>query len=237
MSQVKEIIPTATGDITEAGGATSIRYQYDANGNLAEKVNPAGQVERHVYDANNRLTASSYFANATASEVQAQVNYSYDKAGKPTNISKLNHNGSALIHVNAIEYSYDDNGQIIEQITTYYDPNGSELFSKSISYTYHLNNQVATYTDVTGNTISYDYNANNQLQTVMIPNEGTISYSGYNWMAVSNINYPGGVSRQLSYDPFMRTKQIKVTHDNNSLMDYQYGYDKASNIISKTTTW
>ena len=69
-----------------------------------------------------------------------------------------------------------------------------------------------------------------------MPDEGFITVNEYTWNRPVSMTYPGGSTKEFSYDPLMRVKQITSKDPGqNILLNYQYNYDRMDNITDKVT--
>ena len=194
---------------------------YDENNNLVQVIDNKGQVTKNRYDDANRLDQKTYFISASATAAVKTVTFSYNDANTLTGY--IDGTTSAV-------YVIDDLQRKTVETVNF----GS--FSKTISTSYYKNSKKKTFTDVENIINTYSYDAGNRLSQISIPNEGSIIYNRYQWNSPEKITYPGGLTRTISYDPIMRTKHINNSDSaSNSLMDYDYGYDKVGNIKTKTT--
>lgn len=201
---------------------------YDANNNLIQVIDNKGQVTKNRYDDANRLDQKTYFVNAGATTAVKTVTFSYNDVNTLTDYS----DGTT-----SAVYTIDDLQRKTSEIVNFRIPSETiEGISKTISTSYYKNSLKRTFTDAENIIHSYLYDAGNRLSQISIPAEGSIIYNKYQWNSPEKITYPGGLTRTIGYDPIMRTKHINNSDSaSNSLMDYDYGYDKVGNIKTKTT--
>ena len=149
------------------------------------------------------------------------MNFTYDKVGNLKTYDDATTTGS---------YDYDLNYRKTSETVDY------GTFQLTNGYTYYKNGLKKTFTGPDSNTYEYDYDANNQLASVQIPNFGFITVNEYNWNRPAAMTLPGGSTREFTYDPLMRVESI-IAKDppQNSILDYQYTYDKMDNIVGKST--
>ena len=127
-------------------------------------------------------------------------------------------------------YGYDDLYRKISESVNY------GAFAKTNTYTYLKNGLKETYTGSDGITYGYLNDSNNQLTGVQVPNLGFITINEYNWNRPASMTLPGGTTKNFSYDPLMRIKQIETKDPGqNELLNYQYNYDKMDNITARDT--
>jgi RHS repeat-associated protein len=205
----------------------TITYTYTPTGQLDTITDPKGQVKKYSYDDTGRAIGETHYLSATdlaSNNAARTTGYSYNDINRPT--------------------GYTDGA--VSTGTTTYDPKGlrkigesvnHSTFALSYSYDYYANGQKKSFTGPDGVMVYYAYDANNQLATVRLPN-GNITVNSYQWSAPIQITLPGGTVRSQAYDPLMRLTQIQVKDPGQSeLMNYQYSYDNANNIKTKTTEY
>jgi RHS repeat-associated protein len=206
-------------EIRPGGQQTS--YEYDRAGNLTKKIDAKDQKTEYKYDDAGRLVEIRYFESSDYINPVKSVTFTYDRVG---NLTGYNDGITSAI------YMYDDLYRKLSETLNY----GS--FELGYSYTYNRNGLKQTFTNPDGLTYEYTYDDDNQLVGVQIPEVGYITHSAYKWNRPEEVLFPGGSRRQYDYDPLMRVKSITAEDPGrNILMQYQYDYDKVSNIIEKST--
>jgi RHS repeat-associated protein len=196
-------------------------YAYDGRGNLISKIDPKGQKTEHVYDDAGRRIEIRYYAAGDHAIPVKTVTFTYDKIGNLLSYDDGTTSG---------QYGYDDLYRKTSETVDY----GS--FSLGHTYTYYRNGLKQSFTGPDGVTYEYRYDENKQLAEVVIPAVGSINYNSYTWTRPQSITLAGGTKKQYTYDPLMRVKSISVTDPGlNSIMDYQYSYDRMGNILTKST--
>ena len=203
----------------------TITYTYDPTGNLASVTDPKGQVRKYAYDDTGRRVGENHYltlADATGNTNAAKtINYSYNDLGA---LDGWN-NGSVQGTIN-----YD-----AKQLRKTGDTVNHGSFSLSYGYDYYANGLKKSFTGPDGVTVNYSYDSNNQLSSITLPT-GTLTINTYQWAAPAQVTLPGGTMRTQSYDALMRLKTIQVKDSaQNEILNYQYAYDKADNIIQKIT--
>src|SRR5450830_369489 len=186
-------------------------YSYDPNGNLIQTKTPSGGTITLAYDAENRLTRSSY------SDSTPTVSYTYDPAGNKVSMTDgtgttryaydaADHRVSASSASGAFLYSYNEDGSLLSR--TY--PNGLKT-----SYGYNDADQMVTAT-VNGETTRYTYDANGKLATIVHPN---------------------GILDERSYDAAGRVVKIAGTAGHGKpFYSRSYSYDAVGNPTSLEAT-
>lgn len=211
---------TETRPLTE-----TITYTYTPTGQLATLTDPKGQVKKYSYDDAGRAIGETHYltaSDAASNNPVRTISYSYNDINRPS--------------------GYTDGAVSTGTVT--YDPRGLRKTEESVSYgtfalnyryDYYINGRKKSFTGPDGITVNYNYDANNQLAIVQLPS-GNITVNNYKWNAPSQITLPGGTTRTQNYDPLLRLTQIQAKDPGQSeLMNYQYVYDKANNIKTKTT--
>ena len=207
---IKETWPT--------GKATT--SSYDANDNLIQSLDNKSQITTNTYDDANRLIKTTYTASVGAA-VDKTVTFSYNAANTLTGYND---------GITSAVYAVDDLQRKTSETVNF----GG--FSKTLQTTFYKNSQKKSFTDAGNITSNYIYDTGNRLSQISLPNEGSIIVNKYQWNSPEKITYPGGLSRTTYYDPIMRTTHISQRDSaNNSLMNYDYVYDKVGNITKKTT--
>lgn len=141
----------------------TITYPLDANGNIAAVKHsyelPWGGTYtynefEYTYDKDgNLLTETYYFSQRGASpEKQWTATYTYNAAGKPTKKVVDSVWDSECL---TVTYTYDENGNILEELETYTKPEavGDKEFGNKIVYTYNEDGVITTRT-------KYEYKQN-----------------------------------------------------------------------------
>ncbi len=248
--------------VTDAMGHET-RYAYDARGNLVSLTDANGNTTRFTHDRNNRQTSetrpmgeiTSYAYDGVGSLVRKvdaknqEIQYQYEPTGQLVQVLYFEHAGDAT-PIKTVLFAYDRTGHLTgydDGTTTgsYSYDDAYRKIAESVDYgPFTLSSQTAWYgngakksfTGPDGITYDYAYDGNNQLTSIAIPGQGFITYNTYSWTRPTLITYPGGTTRELTYDPLMRTKSITVRDPaQNVLMDYHYQHDRMGNITTKVT--
>jgi RHS repeat-associated protein len=196
-------------------------YVYDGAGNLIEKIDAKNQKNTYGYDDTGKLTEIKYFAMSTDTVPVKTVAFTYDAIG---NLTGYNDGTTSAA------YGYDALYQKVSESVNY------GPFTKTNAYTYLKNGLKQTFTGPDAISYGYLYDQNNQLTGVQVPNLGYITINDYTWNRPASMTLPGGTTRDFSYDPLMRIKQITSKDPGaNVMLNYQYDYDKMDNITAKAT--
>jgi len=208
---------------TDAFGKT-LRYAYDANGNRIQLTDPDGKATTYTYDVLNRLQSVLNSAGVTT--------YTYERSGRVTEIRYPNNTVARRFYDDAgrmsvidntinsapasrFEYSYDRNGNRIEQTET----NGGSPETTTYGYDSLDRLTSVSYDDGVagpGTIVTYGYDA---------------SYNRATERAVDNAT--GNVVKDLDYDYDSRNQLTQITDLRGSSDNATYVYDASGNQIQK----
>ncbi|MEO8847631.1 MAG: RHS repeat-associated core domain-containing protein, partial [Casimicrobiaceae bacterium] len=212
--------------LTDATSGSNLRQQtYDDVGNLTSITDAAGNATAFVYDANNRLVATTAANGAsTQNAYDAAGNlvsktdtlgntthYQYDAAGQTTAvIDPVGH---------TTQFQYDLDGNVIARIdatgrTTalHYDDAGRQIGTtypddSQESTTYDASGNVLTKTDAAGHVTTYAYDSLQRLTAVTDP-LGHVSTLHYDGSAAASLRVDAnGHATQFAYDDHGRLVQ------------------------------
>ncbi|MHC9510380.1 RHS repeat-associated core domain-containing protein [Kangiella sp. M94] len=196
-------------------------YQYDEDGNLTRVIDAKGQVIEYVYDDNLRMEKENLYLTETSEQPEKTITYNYNKNGVMTGYDD---------GVTSAVFSVDELSRV-KSVTTNYGP-----FSKTHSYSYHKDGEVASFTNAENITSSYSYDKANRLKLIGISGHGSVSFNQYQGYSPTEIVYPGGIKVTHDYDGIGRLKTKAVDDPaGNDLQNENYHYDEVSNITSKST--
>lgn len=217
--------PITIDDWHAPGDATVARWQYqwDANGNLLEKVVPGGQKITYRYDRLNRLLQEDDSATPDLDYL-----YTYDGTGYGKgNLSAITNKDISF------SYQYDWRGFVIKE--TYL------LKGQSYSYQYARNYTgqplYIIYPDQSS--LEYSYNSQGLLSAATYKNGGTsknvISGRQYNrFGAISLENLGNGTQRAFRYDNYGVLIGESIMKNNQILWQQDYTYDQWKNLRGLT---
>ena len=196
---------------------------YDPAGNLVDHIDANGRKQSYLVDDANRTVAVNVYADASNTGQTKTINLAYDL---------VNNLGGYNDGATSTTYQYD----LLKQLTQVATDFGG--FSKTIGYSYSPTGLKATFTRPDSVVVTYSYDAADQLIALQIPNEGALTINQYQWNQPAQVTLPGGHKQSYSYDPLQRVTHI-LSKDaaDNTLMDFQYTYDKTSNITQKQTEY
>jgi RHS repeat-associated protein len=225
------------------------RYLTDGYGEVVGTVDPLGNVNQTVLDADGRV------ASITDADGR-KVAYQRDKDGRVTQQVWYNADGTVQ---DTLNFTYDNDGNVLTASNGY----------GSFSMTYGSAGELLTRTDPLGLTLTYGYDQNNNVTSVQDSLGGQITnvYDGDNRETSLQFSGPNGQQARLdttftpdgqvatltryqdtagtqkvgksvfSYDPTGNVSDIQ--HQNGGgavLSDFGYGYDQANRVSSETDT-
>ncbi len=232
----------------------TIRYEYDANGNLTRLLGPQGPVE-YFYDSMDRLVEQR-------DSMTGLYRYEYDQLGRRSSLSYPNGMKTS--------YTYDDasrlesivtrngQGEVVDGYGYTYDPVGNRVsmtaLHQGVTHTYEYDEvyrltrwergsdrfEAYTYDDV-GNretatnelgVTTYGYDLANQLLTESRQlNDGTTSATAYVWDSAGNLTSKTVDSTTTNYQWDVLDRLVELTGPSGT---HSYGYDPAG-IRSRQT--
>ena len=185
-------------------------YDYDPNGNMIHQKDAKNNIIRFDYDLMNRPSTKKNGSTVVSS-------YSYTNIGQ---LYAVNHSSGNDV------YFYDQRGnmtQINRTITGY--------GTKTILMKYDSMGRVVTQTYPDGEVVTNKYDPGSNLDTV----KGTSSYVtniDYNsWGKVTSLTYGNGKTTIYGFE-YLNGRMTDM--DVSGVVDFNYGYDLAGNIVRKT---
>jgi RHS repeat-associated protein len=182
-----------------------VSYEYDANNNIAKRIDANGNATTYTYDVNgNVLQETDPLGNAET--------YTYEPVFNQLQ-SVTDRNSNTTAHV------FDAKGNLLFR---------SRPLGIAEAFTYDAFGNPVTYTDARGHTTTYAYNANGYLTSITDPESGvtTLTYDGVG----NNTGFtdPNNHTTAIEYDRKNREKKIT-----NALGDFiEYTYDPVGNQTS-----
>jgi RHS repeat-associated protein len=250
--------PAGGYTLTDADGGKTT-YLIDDSGNVAETVDPLGDVTRYSYDANQNLTQVSAPLGATYSYTynsQGDLTSSTDPLGNVVSFSyDAQHHllGYTDAKNHATKYGVDGSGNLLS--ITYADGNGTQ-------FQYDPLGNLTETIDARGQALQYKYDANGLLLQKTYPDNSTVTYqydthgnlfqakdqagnlTTLHYDAADNldeIDYPGGRFLKFLYNTVGQRKQsvdqtgFKVTYDYDALGRLCDLTDGSKNLIVEYT--
>ncbi|MGH7887625.1 MAG: RHS repeat-associated core domain-containing protein, partial [Candidatus Binatia bacterium] len=181
--------------------------EYDVVNNVTAGTDRMGRRTTINRDALNRPQSVAY--------VDATVNYSYDAAGRWTQISDAS---------GMITWQYDNANRTTAEITSL----------GTVSYGYNNANQRTSMTAADRQPVAYGYDAAGRLQTIAQGAE-TFTY-GYDTLSQrTSFARPNGVTTSYQYDEVNRLKRLTHTNASSATLEdlqYEFNLDDEINKIT-----
>ncbi len=205
--------------ITFANGKTQ-QFWYDAAGNVIRYKDEAGNQTVMTYDANGNMISRTYPDGSSDQ-------YTYDLNGNLLTANNANAN---------ITFTYDANGQVLsETMSTSFNSQPS-----TFNYTYDTHNGTINITYPSGRVIEEHYDLRGRLSTILnsqfsiLNSPDTIAFFTYTPTDhVATRTYGNGDHTTFSYDAANRLTKISSLNSQFSILNYNYTYDPAGNILSR----
>ncbi len=198
-------------------------YEYDNSGNLVSVIDAENRKTTYYYDALNRLDKVDYHEASDYLTPVKTVLFTHNNMGQLTSYD--DGSTSAL-------FAYDNYQRKISETVDY----GS--FSLSFSYEYYKNGLKKSFTGPDGVKLSYVYDSNNQLIAIDIPGKGQINYNSYYWTKPAKMTFPGGSTREYTYNALLMPESIVVKDTGeNSIMERTYTYGSGKLIDAVQTEY
>lgn len=200
------------------------QYVYTPTGKRAWVIDARGQQQSFEYDAAGRMTVRRFFTNSEEAQQPEKalktISYGYDANNRLTSWDDGDIKGSL---------AYDDAGRFLGETINY------GTFSRGYRYDYYANGLKKSLTTNDGTVIGYEYDAGNKLTKVSLPGVGSVSINDYNWLAPTQIQYPGGGKKSIAYTGLLEPKTMAVSDINGkSVATLGYEYGKAREILSSS---
>ncbi|HLJ26020.1 MAG TPA: RHS repeat-associated core domain-containing protein [Candidatus Angelobacter sp.] len=196
-----------------------ISYNYDADGNMLQKTSPAPnqtgsatQTISYCYDKLNRVTGKAYSAqtctNGQLPSGTAVVTYAYDAGA-----NGIGHLTSLTDQAGSGSYSFDALGRIGSESRTIAG------IQKNLSYTYNLDNSVATLKYPSGAVVTYTPDAAGRILSA-VDSGNNINYitgatygpdSALTSFVSGNSNSFAGIANTFSYNTRLQPCRLSAT--------------------------
>ncbi|GLQ51611.1 hypothetical protein GCM10010872_30600 [Dyella flava] len=219
------------GGVTNTGG-----YKYDPNsGQISEYERPDGEITTYAYDADFKLTSSTWTGPSGAAVVTSNT---YDANGDVTGTSWTRQGISSPDLVTST--SYDELGRPIvingnhgQSSTLTYDPNGNvstvtNAAGNTTTYKYDSDGRPEYVTDPAGHTTVHEYDYGNQSLQTTDPRGLVTKYARDGFGQLWTLTSPDTGTTSYAYDAYGHLTS-KTTNDGNSVT---YTYDTLNRLTS-----
>lgn len=229
--------------LSDDNNAWSLKYEYDAAGNLKKRTDARGAVTDYSYDALNRVQSRAY--SGFASGVTPAVNYTYDDPAVPLSKGRLTSvdNGVSVYNYTA----YDQLGRVrgSSQTTggvTYTMPDYRyDLAGSLVSEQYPSGRVLKTEYDAAGRVAGVKNHSTGLYYAGASPTDaaGRIRYAAHG--AVAALRLGNGLWEHASFNTRLQATQIglgtSATDSSTLRLDYTYGAsDNNSNVRTQAIT-
>ncbi len=229
------------------------KYEYDESGNKKEERYSDGSYIAYEYDEYNNIKKSTTYKKDEADKI---TEYEYDKEYKITR--KIDSKANGNIPYRYTIYAYDVYGRQIgiSEINSADEPSPEQIKESMVKYTYDLDDNI-TRIEYPNNTqdelkgITFKYNKDKwitEINGILKGNTATKirAYEYYSDGKIKNMQDFYGflkgkseyIQRDYEYDVYDRVVSMKYWKSKNPdkiLEQYEYTYDKNSNILSTHT--
>ena len=186
----------------------TIRYGYDAGGNLISATDADLGVTHFSYDSQHRITQITTPLN------KILLNNTFDSLGRVVGQSDAFHDSTSI--------AYNAPGASDATVTY---PDGSTVIVHHDTY-YRLTHEI----DQLGNTKRFTYDSNNNLDSLTDENNLLHAYTYDSVGNLLTVVQPTGIAMQLSYSTFCKPTSIHVPLNRSD----SFVYDSHGNILSIT---
>ena len=205
--------------ITFANGKTQ-QFWYDAVSNVIRHKDEAGNQTVMTYDANGNMTSRSYPDGSSDQ-------YTYDLVGNLLTANNANAN---------LTLTYDAKGQVLsETMSTTFNSQQSTL-----NYVYDTRRGHIQITYPSGRAIVEHYDLRGRLSTILNSQFSILNspdtVASFTYTPTDNLassTYANGDHTTFSYDAANRLTNITSLNSQLSILNLNYTYDPAGNILSR----
>ncbi|MDA8248906.1 MAG: DUF6531 domain-containing protein [Rhodospirillales bacterium] len=221
-----DLISTIAGYGLECGSGPTwhicqtIRFAYDAVGNVVATIDPRGNVTTSTYDADRRVTSTTLPSAPTA----LTTTTTYDPDGRVLRIQQSA--AGTVLRTTSTTYT------LAGKIATSTDANGN-----TTTYTYDADERLVSRTDPMGRTTTYTYDALSrpyQTLNLAVQSQPLVQYAytpNGHLASVTDGHAPSGNVTTFAYDGLDRL--ATTTYPDGSTESLTY--DANNNVLTKTT--
>jgi YD repeat-containing protein len=197
-------------------------YSWDNLGQMTRRTDRKGNAVYYYYDYQNQLYQKLYPDSST-------VNYTYDAAGRLTQVQDKNYLGNVV--TGTYGFAYDNMGRLTSTTTNYvFDTAGTY----TVQYGYDAASNRATMTDPQSGATHYNYDTLNRLSSLNDPQSNNFTFQYDALSRRTQLTRPNGVNTNYAYDNLSRLLSVLHQVGSTTLDGASYSYDAAGNRTSKT---
>ena len=219
-----------------AGGSGSIRYDYDARGNVLNKQTPAmianGDYLQRSFDGMGReLSLTHFYAQPTAGS-ELLYSLGYDNSAtldascpQPSNtLGRMRYRNDSF---GQTWYQYDVWGRVTKEIRlrqgTFVCSASTPNLNPHTSYTYSANGNLTSIVYPYGRTVTFNYGTfpNTTIPTDRVASIDISTYDGASWTTLF------GVVSNIAWEPYGGLRGYQINHPTSSTrsaVEYARGY-------------
>ncbi len=214
--------------------SSTLRYAYDAAGNLISYTDAAGNTIKYNYDSNHKMTAW-YDGNGTrivknTYDDKGRVISQTDAEGNTVTLSYSNNQTKVTdANGNVTVYTYDNQYRTTKieyadgtSVNYTYDSNNNLASDDRYTYAYDSRGNMLTRKRKDGKTQSYTYNSANQVTLFTDYDGSKIGYT-YNNGDLTAVTYPDGTKDSYNYNSVHQV----ISHTDRKGNTENYKYDNA----------
>jgi RHS repeat-associated protein len=204
--------------------AGSTVYLYDPASNLIQSVDAAGIVTNRTYDALDRISTTTYPADAAKN-----VSYTYDQSGHGFGVGRL-----TTLHdaVGTLSRSYDERGNLLSERRV---ATGTTLLT---AFVYDAASRISSITYPSGSTVTYSRDIMGRVTELATNLSGAkkavtvlsaIAYQPFG--PVAGLTFGNSVAEMRSFDLDYRLNTL-TDAGKSAVQKLAYDYDAADNVLS-----
>lgn len=195
------------------------RMTYTKNSLVETRTDPKGQIERTVYDDEDRAISTTYENVAAGTIGITGYTWVPDAEG---NVRQVVERPSGPGSDRTYQVDYDARDRVTET---------TDCFGRSVAFTYDAANNVRTVTGATNETTTLGYDPKNRLQSVSMTG-GTATYEYEANDLVRAVRFGNGMERLTGYDAADRLTSVE-NRTGSTTERFTYGLDLNSNRESE----
>ena len=211
--------------MVKAPDGTSVRYEYDADGNVAAFIDPNNGITRFEYDPMGRLTRKTYADGK-------YERFAYDSEGLPSAGANAR---DTISGKTTATYTYDENHRLTEVTYTDGTPNIYNFYDDynrmiatgdgigAWAYAYDPESRLLSVDGPWENdTVSYSYDDTGRKKSVGLYGSDTVEHVYDSLGRLSDIKPGGRTFRYVYPEGRPTTLPVRLTRPNEAFTTYQY---------------